>query len=63
LVHVLLIEDDMEAATLLVRGLRESGYTVEHAADGRAGLLNARLSRGNRGTVDVVRAFRGPYGK
>ncbi|MGB9332422.1 MAG: response regulator transcription factor [Steroidobacteraceae bacterium] len=36
--HVLLIEDDTEAARFLVKGLRESGYTVEHAADGRAGL-------------------------
>ena len=39
--HVLLIEDDAEAARLLVKGLRESGYTVEHAADGRAGLTQA----------------------
>ena len=39
--HVLLIEDDTEAARLLVRGLRDSGYTVEHAADGRAGLAQA----------------------
>jgi two-component system, OmpR family, response regulator len=37
-VHVLLIEDDTEAARFLVKGLRESGCTVEHAADGRAGL-------------------------
>jgi two-component system, OmpR family, response regulator len=40
-VHVLLIEDDAEAARLLVKGLRESGYTVEHAPDGRAGLAQA----------------------
>ena len=39
--HVLLIEDDAEAARLLVKGLRESGYTVEHAADGRVGLAQA----------------------
>ena len=39
--HVLLIEDDAEAARLLVKGLRESGYTVEHAADGRTGLAQA----------------------
>jgi len=40
-VRVLLIEDDIEAARLLVKGLRESGYTVEHAADGREGLAQA----------------------
>ena len=39
--QVLLIEDDTEAAGLLVRGLHESGYTVEHAADGREGLARA----------------------
>ena len=39
--RVLLIEDDIEAARLLVTGLRESGYAVEHAADGRAGLAQA----------------------
>jgi two-component system, OmpR family, response regulator len=40
-VHVLLIEDDTEAARFLVKGLRESGYTVDHAADGRDGLFRA----------------------
>jgi two-component system, OmpR family, response regulator len=40
-VHVLLIEDDTEAAPFLVKGLRESGYTVEHVADGRDGLFRA----------------------
>jgi two-component system, OmpR family, response regulator len=40
-VRVLLIEDDIEAARLLVKGLGASGYTVEHAADGRAGLAKA----------------------
>jgi two-component system OmpR family response regulator len=40
-VHILLIEDDTEAAGLLMRGLRESGYTVDHAPDGREGLARA----------------------
>jgi len=40
-VHALLIEDDSEAARFLVKGLRESGHTVEHAADGRVGLAQA----------------------
>ena len=39
--HVLLIEDDLEAARFLVKGLRESAYTVEHAAGGREGLARA----------------------
>ncbi len=47
--HVLLIEDDREAARFLVKGLRESGHTVEHAADGRAG-----LAQGLSGHFDIV---------
>ncbi|MGH8136736.1 MAG: response regulator [Steroidobacteraceae bacterium] len=39
--HILLIEDDNEAAKFLVKGLRESGYTVDHAADGREALFRA----------------------
>jgi two-component system, OmpR family, response regulator len=39
--HILLIEDDIEAARVLVNGLCESGYTVDHAADGREGLARA----------------------
>jgi two-component system, OmpR family, response regulator len=47
--HILLIEDDIEAARVLVNGLRESGYTVDHAADGREG-----LSRALAGKLDLI---------
>ncbi len=36
--HILLIEDDRNAATYLVKGLTESGHVVDHAADGEDGL-------------------------
>ena len=39
--HILLIEDDVEAAKFLVTGLRESGYCVDHVAGGREGLERA----------------------
>jgi DNA-binding response OmpR family regulator len=32
--RVLLVEDEPELADFIVRGLREEGFTVEHAADG-----------------------------
>src|ERR1700736_3199879 len=48
-VHVLLIEDDSEAASFLVKGLRESGYSVDHAADGREG-----LARATEGQFDLI---------
>ncbi len=39
--RILVIEDDAEAAAYLTKGLRESGYLVEHAADGMDGLYMA----------------------
>jgi len=48
-VHILLIEDDIEAAKFLVKGLRESGYSVDHAPDGREGLFRA-----TEGQFDLV---------
>lgn len=36
---LLIIEDDREAATYIVKGLSESGYVVDHADDGRSGLF------------------------
>ena len=36
--RILLVEDDTEAASYLVKGLTESGHSVEHAADGDKGL-------------------------
>jgi two-component system, OmpR family, response regulator len=36
--HILLIEDDRQAAAYLVKGLGQSGHQVDHAADGEDGL-------------------------
>ncbi len=38
---VLVIEDDAETAAYIGRGLHEHGHVVDHAADGRDGLLMA----------------------
>jgi two-component system OmpR family response regulator len=43
--QLLLIEDDLQAAEYLVKGLRENGYAVEHSADGREGLTKALEGR------------------
>jgi two-component system, OmpR family, response regulator len=51
--HLLLIEDDAEAARFLAKGLRESGYVVDIAADGREGLLRA-----TGGAYDLIIADR-----
>lgn len=45
MIRVLLIEDEMEIADFVVRGLREEGFTVEFAPDGESGWL--MLNSGN----------------
>jgi two-component system, OmpR family, response regulator len=42
---LLVVEDDREAAAFLVKGLKESGHTVDHAGDGREGLMLATTER------------------
>jgi two-component system OmpR family response regulator len=46
---LLLIEDDHETATYLLKGLGESGYAVDHAPDGRNGLFLA-----SSGSYDAI---------
>ncbi len=41
--RILVIEDDLEAASYLIRGLTEAGHVADHAADGENGL---RLGKG-----------------
>lgn len=36
-IRILIIEDEPQIADFIIRGLREEGYTVEHAADGSTG--------------------------
>jgi two-component system copper resistance phosphate regulon response regulator CusR len=36
-IRILVVEDETEIADFLVRGLREEGFTVEHAGDGDSG--------------------------
>ncbi len=42
---LLLIEDDIESAKYLIKGLREHGYVVDHAADGKDGLFMATTEK------------------
>jgi len=47
--HILLIEDDKDAAAYLVKGLTESGHLVDHEANGKTGLGQALT-----GSYDVL---------
>ncbi len=51
--HILLIEDDVQAARFLVKGLVECGHVLDHAADGDDGLHLALTGR-----YDVIVADR-----
>ncbi|QVL30044.1 response regulator transcription factor [Telmatocola sphagniphila] len=43
--RILVVEDDLANADYLTRGLKEEGFTVEHAADGETG--SKLLAKGN----------------
>jgi two-component system copper resistance phosphate regulon response regulator CusR len=43
-IRILIVEDEAELADFVVRGLREEGFVVEHAADGEAGWSMMRTS-------------------
>lgn len=47
--RILIVEDDLEAAAVMVRGLTESGHECVSAADGEAGLAESR-----QGEFDVM---------
>jgi two-component system copper resistance phosphate regulon response regulator CusR len=48
-IRILVVEDEAEIADFLVRGLREEGFTVEHASDGESAWHALRT-----GTWDLV---------
>jgi len=66
--HILLIEDDIQAASYLLKGLNECGHVVDHASDGEDG-LHLALTGGydvmvidrmlpNRDGLSVIRILR-----
>jgi two-component system OmpR family response regulator len=57
---LLVIEDDREAAAYIAKGLSESGYVVDHAAEGRGGLFMA--TSGNYDALIVDRMLPGMDG-
>lgn len=40
--RILVLEDDAKIASFIVKGLKQNGFAVDHAADGEAGLRLAR---------------------
>ncbi len=67
--RILIVEDNERVARFVMRGLRESGHTVQHAGDGRDGLFLAssephdviimdRMLPGNVDGLAIIEALR-----
>lgn len=52
--RVLVVEDDKKIASFVVKGLKQSGFAVDHSADGEAALLLARSAPYDAAVVDVM---------
>jgi two-component system, OmpR family, response regulator len=53
-VRILLIEDDSRTAAFIVKGLRQEGFAVDHAADGESGLHLAQENPFDVVVADVM---------
>ncbi|MGD9160993.1 MAG: response regulator transcription factor [Desulfobacteraceae bacterium] len=52
--RILLIEDDKKIASFVTKGLKESGFVVDHASDGEAGLNLALSESYDAAVVDIM---------
>ena len=52
--RVLVVEDDPKIASFVVKGLKQSGYAVDHAADGEAGLNLAETTNYDAAVIDIM---------
>lgn len=54
LMKILLIEDDQQTADFVIKGLKQDGYNVVHAADGEDGLHLAQTEDFDLAVVDIM---------
>lgn len=52
--RILVVEDDNKIASFIVNGLKQSGYAVDHCADGEEGLIRAQTIAFDAAVVDVM---------
>ena len=53
-VRVLIVEDDRKIASFVVKGLKQSGFAVDHASNGEEGLINAQSFSYDAAIVDLM---------
>jgi len=52
--RILVVEDDKKIASFVVNGLKQSGYAVDHSADGEDGLLKTQTVAYDAAIVDLM---------
>lgn len=52
--RILVVEDDKKIASFIVKGLKQSGFAVDHAADGEEGLVLAETTPYDASVVDLM---------
>jgi len=52
--RVLVVEDDKKIASFVVNGLKQSGFAVDHCADGEEGLIMARATSYDAAVIDIM---------
>jgi two-component system OmpR family response regulator len=52
--RILLVEDDLKIASFIVKGLRATGYAVDHATDGEEGLHLALTEPYDTAIIDIM---------
>jgi two-component system OmpR family response regulator len=52
--RLLLVEDDLKTASFILKGLKESGYAVDHVNDGETGLHMALSEPYDTAIIDVM---------
>lgn len=52
--RILVVEDDEKIASFVVKGLKQSGFTVDHAVDGEAGFYLARMNHPDVVVLDIM---------
>ena len=52
--RILLVEDDLEIASFILKGLKEAGFAVDHAADGENGLHMALYEPYDAAIIDIM---------
>jgi two-component system OmpR family response regulator len=52
--RILVVEDDSKIASFVTKGLKQSGFAVDHCADGEEGLVFARATPYDTAVIDLM---------